>query len=233
MVPARRPIFGARVLLTALLCFLVGVPAELVLAHSAGAPPAQAQQDEYVVKQGDTLSAIAQSHNTTVDELVRINSLASRSSLSLGQVLKLSSTQPAVAPPAEPAPEAKPEAQSPAPANVTASSEAAVSIPAAQPATAPPSVITSSLGRESAPVGLPANANPAAGASSSSGASLPLGANSSPSATPAPSGFPLPSVPELLAILLLVTLGGWVIFEMRRARRRVPNRGPGDSGPNS
>ncbi len=46
--------------------------------------------DEYIVKSGDSLYAIARKYNTTVDELKRINNLTSNN-LSIGQVLKLKS----------------------------------------------------------------------------------------------------------------------------------------------
>ncbi len=49
----------------------------------------------YTVKSGDTLSSIATAHGISVDELVRLNGL-----ITVGQVLKLTSTTPPVVPPA-------------------------------------------------------------------------------------------------------------------------------------
>jgi LysM repeat protein len=66
-------------------------------------PPAQANTT-YVVQKGDSLWSIAAAYNTTVQELMALNNLAS-TSLSIGQVLKLPSmipTEPVV--PVEPIP---------------------------------------------------------------------------------------------------------------------------------
>ena len=54
----------------------------------------------YTVKKGDTLSAIAAAHKTTVAALVKLNSLKDPNSLDIGQKLKLSST--AATPSAQP-----------------------------------------------------------------------------------------------------------------------------------
>jgi LysM repeat protein len=188
-------------------------------------------QDEYVVKQGDTLLRISQSQNTTVDELLQANRLSRTTILSVGQVLKIPRAEPPVTEATAAAPEPAPVAEIPAPANVAASiesvpPEAPISVPAAEPAAAP-------LGGAPAAVNLPAGANAPTAASSASGVSLPVSSNTSPSTTSPPSPFSLPSVPELLAVLLLLTLGTWLIIEMRRARPRLPGRGPRDSGPNS
>ncbi len=48
----------------------------------------------YTVKTGDTLSSIASAHGISVDELVRLNGL-----ITVGQVLRLTSTTPPVVPP--------------------------------------------------------------------------------------------------------------------------------------
>ena len=182
-------------------------------------------QDEYVIKQGDTLLKIAQTQGTTVDELLQANRLSRTSILALGQVLKIPRAASTVTEATAAAPEPAPVAEIPAPANVAASTEsappeAAISAPAAEPAAA-----AAPLGGAPAAANVSANANPAAAASSSSGVSLPVSSNTSPSTTPVPSPFSLPSVPELLAILLLLTLGTWLIIEMRRARPRVPGGG--------
>ena len=46
------------------------------------------EADTYTVKSGDSLYRIAQSYNTTVNELIRLNNLTS-TVLSIGQVLKV------------------------------------------------------------------------------------------------------------------------------------------------
>lgn len=43
----------------------------------------------YVVKQGDTLSSIAENNNMSVSDLMRINNLTDSSSINAGQTLKL------------------------------------------------------------------------------------------------------------------------------------------------
>ena len=48
---------------------------------------------DYVVKAGDTLSQIARTHGTTVSALSQLNSLTDTNRLSVGQVLKVNSTQ--------------------------------------------------------------------------------------------------------------------------------------------
>ncbi|MCS4488108.1 LysM peptidoglycan-binding domain-containing protein [Streptococcus sp. SQ9-PEA] len=48
-----------------------------------------AHADSYTVQAGDTLSAIATNHNTTVDELVRLNHIADSNLIHVGQVLEL------------------------------------------------------------------------------------------------------------------------------------------------
>lgn len=57
---------------------------------------AQAGGGVYTVKPGDTLGAIAIAHKTTVDQLVRINSITNPNLIFPGQVLRL---QPAITPP--------------------------------------------------------------------------------------------------------------------------------------
>src|SRR5438309_8352141 len=93
-------------LVTLLACLLLGGPGS-ALAQS---------QDEYVVKQGDTLLAIANSQRTTVDELLQANGLSRTSLLSLGQVLKIPRPAPAVAEPAPVPPEPAVAVEEPAPA---------------------------------------------------------------------------------------------------------------------
>lgn len=49
----------------------------------------QTNQTSYVVKSGDTLFTIAQSHGTTVDKLVQLNGLSGPDAVQAGQTLKL------------------------------------------------------------------------------------------------------------------------------------------------
>lgn len=51
-----------------------------------------ANADSYTVQSGDTLSTIASSHNTTVDQLVSRNNIANANQISVGQVLELDAT---------------------------------------------------------------------------------------------------------------------------------------------
>lgn len=48
-----------------------------------------ASADSYTVQSGDTLSAIAANHNTTVDKLVNLNNIANSHLIYAGQVLEL------------------------------------------------------------------------------------------------------------------------------------------------
>lgn len=52
---------------------------------------AETSTNEYIVKKGDTLYAIANKYNTTVDDLKSLNNLTSNS-LSIGQTLKIPSS---------------------------------------------------------------------------------------------------------------------------------------------
>ena len=51
--------------------------------------PTFANADSYTVKSGDTLSAIAASHNTTVDHIAQKNKISNIHLISVGQVLEL------------------------------------------------------------------------------------------------------------------------------------------------
>lgn len=51
--------------------------------------PTFANADSYTVKSGDTLSAIATSHNTTVDHIAQKNKISNIHLISIGQVLEL------------------------------------------------------------------------------------------------------------------------------------------------
>ena len=54
--------------------------------------PTFANADSYTVKSGDTLSAIAASHNTTVDKIAQKNKISNIHLISVGQVLELDDT---------------------------------------------------------------------------------------------------------------------------------------------
>ena len=51
--------------------------------------PTFANADSYTVKSGDTLSAIATSHNTTIDQIAQKNKISNIHLISVGQVLEL------------------------------------------------------------------------------------------------------------------------------------------------
>lgn len=54
--------------------------------------PAIANADSYTVKSGDTLSEIASTYNTTVEQLASLNSISNVDFITVGQVLELDST---------------------------------------------------------------------------------------------------------------------------------------------
>ena len=54
--------------------------------------PAVANADSYTVKSGDTLSEIASTYNTTVEQVVSLNSISNVDFITVGQVLELDST---------------------------------------------------------------------------------------------------------------------------------------------
>ena len=54
--------------------------------------PTLANADSYTVKSGDTLSAIAAIHNTTVDKIAQKNKISNIHLISVGQVLELDNT---------------------------------------------------------------------------------------------------------------------------------------------
>lgn len=54
--------------------------------------PAVANADSYTVKSGDTLSKIASTYNTTVEQLASLNSISNVDFITVGQVLELDST---------------------------------------------------------------------------------------------------------------------------------------------
>jgi LysM repeat protein len=65
------------------------------VASPTPTPPAQptAQPVTYVVKQGDTLSGIADMFGVTVDDIVRINNITDPNSLQVGQTLAIPGRQ--------------------------------------------------------------------------------------------------------------------------------------------
>ena len=54
--------------------------------------PAVANADSYTVQSGDTLSEIASTYNTTVEQLASLNSISNVDFITVGQVLELDST---------------------------------------------------------------------------------------------------------------------------------------------
>ncbi len=54
--------------------------------------PAVANADSYTVKSGDTLSKIASTYNTTVEQLASLNSISNVNFITVGQILELDST---------------------------------------------------------------------------------------------------------------------------------------------
>lgn len=50
----------------------------------------------HTVKRGDTLSYIAKSYNTTVDDIVKANEIKNKDLIYVGQVLKIPTTVPPV-----------------------------------------------------------------------------------------------------------------------------------------
>ena len=54
--------------------------------------PAVANADSYTVNSGDTLSEIASTYNTTVEQLASLNSISNVDFITVGQVLELDST---------------------------------------------------------------------------------------------------------------------------------------------
>ncbi|MFP9098810.1 glucosaminidase domain-containing protein [Flavobacterium sp. RHBU_24] len=63
-------------------------PAATIQQAGSPQPPDTIVAQSYTVAQGDTLYSISKKHNTTVDELIRLNSLEGNA-ISIGQVLKV------------------------------------------------------------------------------------------------------------------------------------------------
>lgn len=66
--------------------------AAVIGATAAAAIPATVIASSYVVRPGDTLSAIAQRHNTTISALVNANQLANPDVIRVGQLLRIPDT---------------------------------------------------------------------------------------------------------------------------------------------
>ena len=64
------------------------IPAATIQQEGSPQPPDAIVTQSYTVAQGDTLYSISKKHNTTVDELIRLNSLEGNA-ISIGQVLKV------------------------------------------------------------------------------------------------------------------------------------------------
>lgn len=60
-----------------------------LMAGAAALLPIVANAESYTVKSGDTLSAIAASHQTTVDKIAQKNKISNINLISVGQVLEL------------------------------------------------------------------------------------------------------------------------------------------------
>ena len=60
-----------------------------LMAGAAALLPIVANAESYTVKSGDTLSAIAASHQTTVDNIAQKNKISNINLISVGQVLEL------------------------------------------------------------------------------------------------------------------------------------------------
>lgn len=60
-----------------------------LIAGAAALIPSLASAESYTVKSGDTLSAIAASHQTTVDKIAQKNNISNINLISVGQILEL------------------------------------------------------------------------------------------------------------------------------------------------
>lgn len=86
---------------------------KIIPAWDRNADIIESKPNLYVVQSGDTLSAIANRFDTTVDELVKLNDIKDPNVIRVGQKLRVNGTVPAPKPEPDPAPAPKPE---PAPA---------------------------------------------------------------------------------------------------------------------
>jgi len=67
--------------------------AALTLGLLVALSPSAVLGANYTVKSGDTLGAIARNHNTTINELVRMNNISNPNLIHVGQTLKVAETQ--------------------------------------------------------------------------------------------------------------------------------------------
>ena len=131
----------------------------VVLAFLAPSLTFAQESKTYIVKPGDTLSEIAETHNTTVEKLAKLNNIKNSHLIYVDQVLVIDGEAPVVAAtpattkPAAPATtDASATTEAPAPAAVeetpaveeTSSSAAATPTPAAESAPAPAATVSGS-----------------------------------------------------------------------------------------
>jgi len=131
----------------------------VVLAFLAPSLTFAQESKTYIVKPGDTLSEIAETHNTTVEKLAKLNNIKNIHLIYVDQVLVIDGEAPVVAAtpattkPAAPATtDASATTEAPAPAAVeetpaveeTSSSAAATPTPAAESAPAPAATVSGS-----------------------------------------------------------------------------------------
>ena len=125
----------------------------VVLAFLAPSLTFAQESKTYIVKPGDTLSEIAETHNTTVEKLAKLNNIKNIHLIYVDQVLVIDGEAPVVAAtpattkPAAPATtDASATTEAPAPAAVeeTSAPAAATPTPAAESAPAPAATVSGS-----------------------------------------------------------------------------------------
>ena len=122
----------------------------VVLAFLAPSLTFAQESKTYIVKPGDTLSEIAETHNTTVEKLAKLNNIKNVDLIYVDQVLVIEGEAPVVAAtPATttPAPSANTEAPVSTPAPTTAEETPAVeetSAPVAEESTTPAATVSGS-----------------------------------------------------------------------------------------
>ena len=125
----------------------------VVLAFLAPSLTFAQESKTYIVKPGDTLSEIAETHNTTVEKLAKLNNIKNIHLIYVDQVLVIDGEAPVVAatpattkPAAPAATEASATTEAPAPAAVeeTSAPAAATPTPAAESTPAPAATVSGS-----------------------------------------------------------------------------------------
>ena len=117
----------------------------VVLAFLAPSLTFAQESKTYIVKPGDTLSEIAETHNTTVEKLAKLNNIKNIHLIYVDQVLVIDGEAPVVA--------ATPATTKPAaPATTDASATTEAPAPAAVEETSAPATATPTPAAESAPV---------------------------------------------------------------------------------